>query len=153
MKNKHYFLCACILTSLLSGCGGGSKDTPKPLSDQIRQVWIINVAKENGIVVFTKGGTNNIKPGYTQFKLDLSNTQQQTVRLTEFENSTFAGTWALSANDTKLTLSGLSPQPTGSNGTIEYTVDAGASETTLNLTRASQNPKTGSTNNRYELVK
>lgn len=154
MFMKTYFLRCTVLALLavLSGCGG-SKETAKPLSDRIRQVWMVNVAKENSVIVYTKNGTGNVKPGYAQFRLDLSDTQQQTVRLTETDNVTLVGTWALSADNTKLILSGLTPQPTGSNGTLDYTVDGDASETILNLNRSSQNLKTGSTNSRYELVK
>ncbi|QHW01598.1 hypothetical protein GJR95_38050 [Spirosoma endbachense] len=131
--------------------GCGTKEPEKSLSERIRQVWTVNIAKENSTTVYTKGGTGNPKPGYSQFKLDL--TQEQTVRLTEVDNNTFVGTWALSADNTKLTLSGLTPQPSGSNGTIEYTVDSDASETVLNLNRLSQNLKTGSATTRYELIK
>lgn len=150
---KIYFLrCyALMLLTVLWGCSG-SAETAKPVSDRIRQIWTVNVAYENGVIVYTKNGTGNVKPGYAQFRLDLSDTQQKTVRLTEIDNTTFAGTWALSADDTRLILSGLSPQPTG-NSTIEYVINGDVSETVLNLTRSTQNPKTGSTISRYELMK
>ncbi|QIP17670.1 hypothetical protein G8759_05090 [Spirosoma aureum] len=138
-----------ILVVSLFGCG--TKEPEKSLSERIRQVWTVNIVKENSTTVYTKGASSNPKPGYGQFKLDL--TQEKTVRLTEVDNNTFVGTWTLSADNTKLTLSDLNPQPSGSNGTIEYTVDSDASETALNLNRLSQNLKTGGVNTRYELTK
>lgn len=150
---KKHLLSYFVLTLLtvLLGCGG-SAETAQPLSDRIRQVWTINVAQENSVVVYSKNGTSNIKPGYAKYRLDLSDSQQKTVRLTEVDNTTFVGMWSLSTDNTRLLLSGLSPQPTGTN-TIEYLIDGTVSETALNLARLTQNPKTGSTNSRYELVK
>ncbi len=145
-----------ILLSLLSlfvlaACGG--KDKTAALSDRIRQTWTVNVARENSTVVYTKGAASNTKPAYATFKLDLSNTQTQRVVLTEIDGNSFTGTWTLSADEKKLTLGGLTPQPTGTNGILEFTLNGEPSDISLNLTRTTANLKTGGTINGYELVK
>ena len=119
----------------------GKKEDPAPaiipLSTKIKKVWTPETVKEAGALVYTKGATGNIKTGYSQFKLDLSNST--TATLTELDGNSFTGTWELQ-NDTKLVLKNLNPVPSLTTGTIEFTVNS-ASETILNISRTSQNPK------------
>jgi hypothetical protein len=128
----------------------GKKEDPAPvivpLSTKIKKVWTPETVKESGTLVYTKGATGNTKAGYSQFKLDLSTTA---ATLTELDGNSFTGTWELQ-NDTKLVLKNLNPVPTSTTGTIEFTINS-ASETILNISRTSQNPKTGNTLNDYLL--
>jgi hypothetical protein len=124
-----------------------------PLSEKIAKTWTAGTVKENGTTVFTKGGTNNVKPGYSGFKLALSNVNgTQTATLTEVDGNTFTGTWELSSDEKRLTLRNLNPQPTGTNGVIEYTINGDVTDTQLNLTRTAASLKTGGTINDYQLT-
>lgn len=148
MKTKIAIICLVTL-SFLAGCKGNS---PTPVSELIKKVWTVQVARENSTVVYTKGGSNNVKPTYSRFILDLSSAQGTSVRLTEIDGTSFGGTYTLSSDNKRLTLNGLSPAPTGSNGTIEFTITGEVSATSLKLVRTTPNPKTGNTNNEYDLV-
>ena len=137
---KTLFLLAIVLM-------GSCKKEAKPLSEQIAKAWTAQTVREGSTVVYTKGAANNTKPTYDRFRLDLSS--PTTARLTEFDGNTFSGTWEL-VNDKTLILKGLSPQPTGTNGTLEYGIQA-ASATELKLTRSTASTKTGGTVNDYTL--
>ena len=143
MKPIHSIFALSML--LLCSC---KKETAIPLTDQLKKVWSANVVKEGSATVFTKGAGTNAKPGYSQFRLDLTTTS---ARLTEFDGNTFTGQWALSADEKTLTLSNLNPQPTGTNGTIAYTVGA-ITEGTLSIARTTTSLKSGGTLNDYQLV-
>lgn len=149
MKKIRILAALGLLSAGLFACGG---DKTPPLSDRLRKVWTVRVAQENGTVVYTKGGASNTRPAYANFRLDLSNTQAQTARLTETDNTTFVGAWALSSDEKKLVLNGLTPQPTGTIGTVEYLIEGEVTEAQLTLSRTTANLKTGGTINRYELT-
>jgi hypothetical protein len=140
-----------IITFIFAIFSCGKKEDPAPviipLSTKIKKVWTPETVKEAGTLVYTKGATGNTKAGYLQFKLDLSSATA--VTLTELDGNSFTGTWELQ-NDTKLVLKNLNPVPTTTTGTIEFTVNS-ASETILNISRISQNPKSGNTLNDYLL--
>ncbi|MCF0074946.1 hypothetical protein LZD49_30965 [Dyadobacter sp. CY261] len=140
---KRYFI--FLLWALVS-C---KKDNARPLSEQIQKVWQAGVVKEGAITVFTKGAASNAKPGYSQYRLDLSS--PTLVKLTDFDANTFAGTWELSADQKMLILKGLSPQPSGTNGLIEFSIGS-ASDKTLTITRLTASVKTGGTINTYDLT-
>jgi hypothetical protein len=142
MKNILIMLMGIVLFSC-----GKKADAIVPLSDKIKKVWTADLVKEGGATVYTKGGSSNIKPGYSQFKLDLSSVAS--VTLVEVDGNTFSGTWELQ-NDTKLILKNLSPVPTGTAGVLEFTISS-ASESNLNISRTSQNLKTGNSLNDYLL--
>ncbi|SDM90092.1 hypothetical protein [Siphonobacter aquaeclarae] len=148
MKKRFLYHGFLVLLVLVSGCG---KSKTKPVSEIIRKVWSVNIAKENGTTVYTKGSSSNIKSYYSKFILDLSNSAQQTVRLTTVDGTQFVGNWTLT-NDNKLTLSNLTPVPSGTTGTIEYNITSTPTETQLNLTKVTPDPKTGNTTNDYQLV-
>ena len=134
-----------IIAFFIFSCG--KKEEILPLSTKIKKVWTPETVKESGTLVYTKGATSNTKVGYSQFKLDLSSAT--VAVLTEFDGNSFTGTWELQ-NDTKLVLKNLNPVPSLTTGTIEFTVNS-ASETILNISRTSQNPKSGNTLNEYLL--
>ncbi len=117
------------------------------VAEKIKKAWSANQVTEGSTVVYAKAGSNNIKAGYSKFKLDLSNASS--AALTEFDGNTFTGTWEVSGTST-LILKGLNPQPTGTNGTIEYSISE-ASASVLKLSRTTTNQKTGGTATAYVL--
>jgi hypothetical protein len=137
------FLFTVTLFSVLTGC----KKTVAPVSERIAKVWTASKVDENKVTVYTKGGTANVR-NYATFKLDLSGAP--TVKYTEFDGNTFTGTYSL-PSDTRLVLTGLTPQPTGSNGTIEFTINS-IDDNTLSLSRTTASQKTGGTTNDYSLT-
>ncbi|WP_026308518.1 hypothetical protein [Spirosoma spitsbergense] len=148
MKSTVYSSFGVALVTLLMvfGCGGG-KTTVAPVSERIAKVWSASKVDQNATTVYMKGGTANTVPGYSTFKLDLSS--PTSARYTEVDGTTFIGTWS-TPSDTRLVLSGLSPQPTGTNGTIEFTIGA-LTDTQLGLTRTTASQKTGGSINTYTL--
>jgi hypothetical protein len=145
MKNIIFI----ILIFAIFSCG--KTDTPAPVvpvSELIKKTWIPQTVQENGTVVYTKGAASNIRAGYTNFQLSLSGSS--TATLTEFDGNIFTGTYELQG-DTKLILKNLTPQPTGSGGTIEYSITK-STATNLDLNRTSTSLKTGGSTNGYSLV-
>lgn len=126
--------------------GCPSSKTP-PLSERIAKAWTARVVTENGNTVYTRGGTSNLRT-YNNFKLDLSSAP--TVRLTEFDGNTFVGTYSVQDNPQQLTLTALQPSPTGTSGSIVYTINS-ISDTELVLARTTTSQKTGGTSNVYTL--
>ena len=144
MKSVTLFF---LLFTFFFGC---KRDKTPPISERLQKVWIASSVEEGGTVVFTKGSASNIKPGYSQFRLDLSS--PTTASLTEFDANTFVGTWEVTADGKTLTLKGLSPQPTGTNGNISFTIGS-VSDQELTLTRTTISLKTGGTLNSYNLTR
>ena len=138
-------LSAIVLVGLFAGC---KKTPPTPVSDLIAKVWTVSKVEENSVTVYTRAGSNANVRDYSKFKLDLS--KPPAVTYTEYEGSTFSGQYAV-PSDTRLVLSNLNPQPTGSNGTVEYTINS-IDENNLKLTRTTASPKTGGTVNVYTLT-
>ena len=143
MKKIAILLFACSF--LIFSCG---KEKAVPVSDKIKKNWIANTVKEGSTIVYTKGAANNAKPGYSSFQLRLLASPSAT--LVEFDGNTFSGQYELTG-DTKLTLKNLSPAPTGTGGTIEFTIDS-ITDTQLILTRTTPSQKTGGTTNIYTLT-
>ncbi len=126
----------------------GCKDKTLPLAERIQKNWMLSSVKENGTVVYTKGATNNIRVGYANWRLNLSSSLSATY--TEFDGTTFNGQYELS-NDTKLILKNLNPKPTGTDGTVEFTI-SDVSDTQMTLKRTSSSLKTGNSLNEYNLL-
>ncbi|GAB3539575.1 hypothetical protein [Spirosoma fluminis] len=137
------FLSVITLISLLTSCNG---DKTPPVSERIAKVWTARVVDENTQTVYTRGGTANVR-NYTNFKLDLSSAP--TASYTEFDGNTFRGQYSVPSDD-RLVLTNLTPVPTGTNGTIEFTINS-ISDTELKLTRTTTSQKTGGTTNVYTL--
>lgn len=142
MKKIAILLFACSF--FIFSCG---KEKVVPVSDKIKKNWVASTVKEGGTIVYTKGAANNAKPGYSSFQLRLLAAPSAT--LVEFDGNTFSGQYELTG-DTKLTLKNLSPAPTGTGGTIEFSIDL-ISDTQLILTRTTPSQKTGNTTNTYTL--
>jgi hypothetical protein len=146
MKNLILSLLALTLFSCKK-----STSTPTPtvisVTEKITKTWIANQVTEGSSVVFSKTGSSTIKAGYSKFKLDLSS--KSSVTLTEFDGNSFIGTWEI-IGDKTLILKSLNPQPTDTNGSIEYTISE-ASTTVLKLTRTTTSSKTGGVSVAYVL--
>ncbi len=145
MKNNTLtlFLSTLIMIALLLGCKG--KD-PAPVSERIAKAWTAQKVDENTATVYTKGGTN--VRNYDKFRLDLS--KSPTVTFTDFDGNTFTGQYSV-PSDTRLVLTGLTPAPTGTNGTIEFTI-SNLTDTGVTLARTTASQKTGNTTNVYTLT-
>jgi hypothetical protein len=129
----------------------GCKKDPPPLSERIAKNWSANTVKHGNVVVFEKAGTSNTAD-YSGFRISLA--AGFTVTFVEVNGDTFNGQWELIGNNT-LRLKNLSSTsnqkpPTGSNGTIDFTINS-INDTTLDVTRVTDNPKTGNTRNQYVL--
>lgn len=146
MKKTYTLLCTILLaiTLVTAGC---KKNSPKAVSERIAKSWTAESVKEGTVVVYTRGGASNIRAEYSNFKLVLNS--GGTATYTEFDKNIFTGTWKLDG-DTKLVLSGLNPAPSGSNGTITFTITS-LDDTKVVLTRVDASPKTGNTVNQYTL--
>lgn len=146
MKKLILFLLAITLFSCKK-----STSTPTPtvisVAEKITKSWTANQVTEGSSVVFSKTGSSNIKAGYSKFKLDLSS--KTSVTLTEFDGNSFAGTWEV-IGDKTLILKSLNPQPTDTNGSIEYSISE-ASTSVLKLTRSTTSSKTGGVSVAYIL--
>ena len=138
----------CIILLGLFGCKGNS-DKVLPVAERIQKVWSVQSVKEGSSTVFTRGGTTNTKPGYAVFRLELASSNL--VRFTDFDGVTVTGTWSVSADEKMLALTGLTPTPTGTNGSISFTISS-LTDTSLIIVRTSTSLKTGNTINEYILT-
>ncbi|QKZ15654.1 hypothetical protein HU175_04185 [Spirosoma sp. KUDC1026] len=133
-----------MLTGFLASCGGKKV---APVSERIAKVWTAQRAEENSTTVYTRGGTSNAKPGYSAFKLDLSN--PPVARYNAFDGNLFVGQYSLTS-DTRLVLTNLNPAPSESGGTLEFDI-SDLTDNSVVLTRISGDRKTGGTINKYTL--
>lgn len=139
------------LVLLLGFIAMGCRKDPPPLSERIAKNWSANIVKHGNTVVFEKTNSSNTAD-YSGFRISLA--AGFTVTFVELNGDTFNGQWELIGNNT-LRLKNLSSTtnqkpPTGSNGTIDFTIN-GITDTSLDLTRVTDNPKTGNTRNQYVL--
>ena len=119
-----------------------------PVSERIKKVWIAQTVKENTTEVYNRSGSST-KPGYSTYKLDLS--AAPAVTLKDIDGGTYTGTYSVTA--TSLSITGLTPQPTGTGGSLTFTITSLADDaSTLVLTATQPYPKTGNTTNVYSLV-
>ncbi|AFK02361.1 hypothetical protein Emtol_1212 [Emticicia oligotrophica DSM 17448] len=139
---------AILFVSLFSLAITSCKDKTVPVSEKIKRSWAANIVKEGSTTVYTKGAASNTKPGYSSFTLNLLFAPNVTLK--EADGNSFTGQYEL-IGDTKLVLKNLSPVPTGTGGTIEFTINS-VTDTALDITRTSASQKTGGTINNYNLV-
>jgi len=145
---KSYSLLWCTLLALTL-FAAGCKEKVKPISERIAKAWTAETVKHGSTVVYSKAGSSTV-PGYSGFRLTLNNSSgTKTVTYTEWNGDTFTGSWDVEG-ETKLVLKGLTPQPTGSGGTIEFTISS-LDDAKVVLTRLTASPKTGGTINEYTL--
>jgi hypothetical protein len=145
MKKGYTLIWSLILLTIVTiGC----KTKVKPLSERLSKTWTAQSVKEGPNVVYTRGGSTNKEPGYSDFRLALAN--GGVVTLVDRDKFSSTGTWELSG-ETKLILKGLSPEPTGTGGIIEFTINT-SDENNLVITRTTGSTKTGGTINEYTLT-
>lgn len=130
----------------------GSCDPRKvtPITDVLGKKWKAKVVKEGTQIVFMLGGTTNTKPGYANFRLDLSSPTQ--VQFKDIDGRTLVGTWTVSTDNQRLILENLVPKPTGTIGTVEFYITDTPTADLLKLERTAESRKTGNSINTYELI-
>lgn len=149
MKKTHYTLLIALVTVFYGLVGCGKEPAAVPVAERIKNNYVAASVLEGSTTVYTSGGASNSKPGYSAFRLNLSN--PPAVSYTGPDGSVFTGTYAL-VGDSQIVLSGLTPQPTGTNGTITFTISELA-DGTVTLTRTTPDAKTGNSTNTYKLRK
>lgn len=149
MKKTQYTLLLALSTIfyVLTSCKPA--EPAVPVADRVKNNYVAQSVTQDGTTVYTAGGTSNTKPGYSQFRLNLSN--PPAVTYTAVDGSVFTGTYSV-VGDTQIVLSGLTPQPTGTNGTISFNI-TNLADGTVTLTRTTPDQKTGTTTNVYNLKK
>ena len=137
---KLFLLLLWPISVLACGGGGDPAPTPTPptptvsVATLVKKVWSVNTAQWDGVTKYDKAGTANVVQGYSQYKLDLSTAGS--VTLTEFDGKIFTGTYTVATDGLSLTLNGLTSAegaPTGTGGTIIYTILATPTATGLSL--------------------
>jgi hypothetical protein len=148
VKNLTY-LVLCVAALMGQSCKPTTK--AKPLSEIIRAVFFAQEVKHDNKIVYTKGAANNTVENYKKLKLDL--TSAGSVSFTDFDGNTFNGSYSLSTDSKTLTLSGLNPVPTGSGGTLTFSVVSFQEvPAKIVLSRVGGSVKTGNTTNEYTLT-
>jgi hypothetical protein len=154
MKNKYEkkLLSDLVYNMVLTLVATGCKKKVKPVSERIAKAWTAESVKHGGTFVYTRGGSGNTTPAYSGFRLTLPMLRcvlKQYLSL-DVDGTTFTGNWDLEG-DTKLILKNLTPPPTGSGGTMEFTINS-LDDAKVVLTRLKASPKTGGTINEYTLT-
>jgi hypothetical protein len=139
MKQFIVFLFAISVMA----CSGGGDPAPTPtpppppvvsVATLVKKAWTVNSAQWDGVTKYDKSSTSNVVQGYSQYKLDLSTAGS--VTLTEFDGKIFTGTYTVATDGLSLTLNGLTSAegaPTGTGGTISYTILSTPTATGLSL--------------------
>ena len=136
MKN----LVLLVLAFIVFSCSKSEDPAPTPVAptptaaELVKKVWSAVVVQWDGTTQFDKSSSANLVAGYSQFRLDL--TSGTAASLTEFDGKKFTGTYSLSSDAKKLTLSGLTSAegaPSGTNGVLEFTVLSAPPATSLSL--------------------
>ena len=112
-----------LMVSIFVGC----KEKIVPFSERVAKVWNARIVLENTAVVYSSGGTGNLKPGYSSYKLNLASPPNATI--TEVDGQTYSGTYTVEGEN-KIILTGITPEPTGTGGTLEFTVNSLSSDNT-----------------------
>jgi hypothetical protein len=150
-KYASPFLALFALAFLIQLSGCGKKTKAKPVSEILKAVFFAEQVKHDNTIVYTKGAASNTVASYSKLRMDL--TSASTVSFTDFDGNTFSGTYALSADSKSLIFSNLTPIPTGSGGTITFSIISfSESPAKVVLSRAGTSVKTGNTTNEYTLT-
>jgi hypothetical protein len=126
----------------MMACSGGGDPAPTPtpptptvsVATLVKKVWTVNTAQWDGVTKYDKTSSSNVVQGYSQYKLDLSTAGS--VTLTEFDGKIFTGTYTVATDGLSLTLNGLTSAdgaPTGTGGTISYSILVTPTATSLSL--------------------
>ena len=144
--HNRYWLCL-LAGVLLPGCQKETSTVPD--AERLGKVWIASSVRQDDQLVYTRGGARNLF-NYQNFRLDLSAPPKAILAdLTD----TFSGEFeVLKDGQTRLLrLKNLVPEPTLTNGMIDYRIDE-LNGNTIKLTRTTRNAKTGAGKSEYELV-
>jgi len=139
---KQFILLLLAISVLACSGGGDPAPTPTPtpptptvsVATLVKKVWTVSSAQWDGVTKYDKSSTSNVVQGYSQYKLDLSTAGS--VTLTEFDGKIFTGTYTVATDGLSLTLNGLTSAegaPTGTGGTIAYTILSTPTTTGLSL--------------------
>lgn len=139
-----------LLVVVMLALAGCQPKPVKPITDLISKIWKANTVKEADILVFTLGATGNLKPGYSNYRLDLSQADKATLK--DIDGRVVSGTWTVSTDNKRLILDNLNPKPTSTGGIIEFYILATPDGSTFNLQRTAESRKTGNTVNQYALI-
>ncbi len=124
------------------------KDSAPSIEEKIQKVYTAVSVTQDGLTVYTQGGPSNLVPQYSTFKLDLSVPGKAVLK--DITAETFTGNYTVT--DQVLTLTQLSPEPTGTGGTMSYSITSISEDgKSLVLTTTKGQPKTGHTINVYTL--
>jgi hypothetical protein len=135
------FLVLLFAASVMA-CSGGGNPTPTPtpptptvsVATLVKKVWTVSTAQWDGVTKYDKTSSSNVVQGYSQYKLDLSTAGS--VTLTEFDGKIFTGTYTVATDGLSLTLNGLTSAdgaPTGTGGTITYSILVTPTATSLSV--------------------
>lgn len=151
MNKSKYVAAAVLLASMVFSISCKTTAKAKPLSEIIRAVFFAQQVKHDNQIVYTKGAASNIVDNYKKLKIDLSSSGA--VNFTDFDGNTFVGSYSLSTDSKTLTFTGLNPVPTGSGGTLTFSVISfQESPAQVVLSRQGSSVKTGNTVNEYTLT-
>lgn len=149
-----------LFTITMLACGGGdpapAPTPPTPtvsVATLVKKVWTASSAQWDGVTKYEKASTTNVVQGYSQYKLDLSTSGS--VTLTEFDGKIFTGTYTVATDEKSLTLNSLTSAegaPTGTGGTIVYTILSTPTATALSLQQTSAYVKASSAIIKLSLV-
>lgn len=145
---------AILFVSLVSLALSSCKEKVVPVSEKIKKTWTANIVKEGITTVYNKTVTaQTTKPAYSSFTLNLLIAPSVTFK--DVDGNTFTGQYEVVFDEKekkdKLVLKNLTPVPTGTGGTIEFTINS-VTDTALDITRTTASQKTGGTINNYNLV-
>lgn len=138
-------LLATVLVGILAGC---KKESPPPVSELIAKNWTASKVEENSVTVYNRSSTTANIRDYSKFRLNLSS--PPTANYTDWDGIQSTGKYSV-PTDQRLVITDMTPQLTGTNGTIEFTINS-IDENNLKITRTAASPKTGNTINVYTLT-
>ena len=135
-------LLVLLFAASVMACSGGGNPTPTPtpptptvsVATLVKKVWTVSTAQWDGVTKYDKTSSSNVVQGYSQYKLDLSTAGS--VTLTEFDGKIFTGTYTVATDGLSLTLNGLTSAdgaPTGTGGTITYSILVTPTATSLSV--------------------
>ena len=117
-----------------SSGGGGTNPPPTPtVADLVKKSWTVTSASWDNVLQFESTSSSNIVSGYSVYKLDLTSS---TAKLTEFDGTSYTGSYNVSSDEKTLNLTGLTSSngaPSGTNGNISFTIVTKPTATSITI--------------------